>query len=238
MAIGVDLSVIVTSVRLELGHSDNVATGQNYDSSIKHHINAEYERLWYDWDWPHLWGSLTNGWFDKVLAAGERYYDYPAGMDPLTIKNVWYQWGEVWMPVARGISPDHYNSFNSDDDTVRSDPVVAWRPHTQTQFEVWPIPSTDALTLRFEARKAFAKLVNATDECQLDDQLVYLYTAAKIKSTRKGENGYGGTLAKWARRHYAMLKYAGRVKKNSGFAPQSPAPGEELPRVTVVRVEV
>lgn len=233
MALRTDKSVLVTNLRHELGFDDNANVGKAYDSKLLYHLNAEYERLWYDHDWPHLWGDADNSWFDLATEAGERYYDFPAGMDPLSIRNVWVKWGDVWQPVHPNISVVHYTQYDSDAD-IRNDPVMRWRRHTDEQIELWPVPAS-ALTVRFEGRKAFAKLVNDDDECFLDDQLVVLHAAAKIKKTRKGESGYGAEQAKLARRHYAMLKHRTRNTKKISFLPGVPLEAQ-LPRVSVARV--
>lgn len=229
------LGGLLTDLRLELGFSDNSSVGQNYDATLKYHLNAEYERLWNDFQWPHLWGTDDNGWFDVETQAGERYYDYPDGMDPLSVKKVWYKYADSWAPLSNEVTPGHYNAFDSDDDENRNDPAMAWRQHTAEQFELWPIPATDGLTIRFEGRRAFAKLVDNSDVCFLDGQLIVLAAATRIKSTRKGETGYASSTAKLYRRHYAMLKHRLRKKKVTAFAP--PVTQEvQLPRVTVAYV--
>lgn len=233
MALRTDKSVLVTNLRHELGFDENVNVNKAYDAKLLYHLNAEYERLWYDHDWPHLWGTADNSWFDKETEAGERYYDFPTGMDPLTIRKVWVKWGDVWQPLQPGISVAHYTQYDSDAD-IRTDPAMRWRRHTDQQFEVWPVPAT-ALTLRFDARQAFAPLVDDADECMLDDQLVVLHAAAKIKKTRKGESGYGAEQAKLARRHYAMLKMRTGHNRRISFLPGVPLEAQ-MPRVSVARV--
>lgn len=216
MATGDTLATLVQEVQYEIGHVASPAVGQNFREHIKNRIRREYRRLYHDFEWPHL-----RFWTDRDTAAGQRYYDYPTGVSLETTLAVWLYWGNRWHALERGIEPDHYNDFNSDDD-VRLDPALRWGPYGADQVEVWPIPST-AGSLRFVAKRPFTPLTDETDRCDLDTDLVVLHAAAEL--SRRADPESATILFARAAQHYATLKQRtnkGRPKINFANGPAEP----------------
>lgn len=182
MALNTTLGVLIEQVQLETGLSANPALGQNFRQHIAHHIRMEQKRLYALFDWPHLMGTVDNGWHDKVLAVGQRYYDYPASISYDNVRRAYVRWSNVWLPVKRGITPELFTSYNSDAG-ARTDPLQRWAPHTQDQFEVWPIPASE-VTLRFTGKRKLRDLVADTDQADLDDTMLTMFAGAKILARR------------------------------------------------------
>lgn len=221
MQIGDTLATLIEEVQYEVGHVVSPAAGQNFREHIKARIRREYRRLYHEHNWRHLrrWGESTT----LSLNAGQRYYDYPAGLDVTNVMGVYVRWGYLWNPVEDNLDPLDYNAFNSDID-VRTDPVQKWRPYTDTQFEVWPVPATTGTKLRLVNKEAFQPLVNEDDRCRLDTDLVVLFAAAPIAARQNDKDG-GFILAR-AEKHYETLKLKERgARRRTNLA----AGGQEKP---------
>lgn len=194
---GDTLGTLVEEVQYELVQVASPAVGQNFREHIKARIRREYRRLYNDFDWPHL---LV--WRDLETAAGQRYYDFPTGTSLETVIRIYRWWGNEYVEIERGFEPTVYNAFNSDDD-IRSDPVMRWRPY-ESQMEVWPIPASNDIPLRFVCKKAFTPLVEEDDVCDLDTDLVVLHAAAQL--ARKYDNDDAAIILARAKQHYDTLK--------------------------------
>jgi len=177
MSTGDTLATLIEEVQYEVGQVASPAAGQNFREHIKARIRREYRRLYSDNNWRDLrrWGADT----DVPVQAGQRYYDYPNGAALGNIIKMYAKWGNIWTPVADDLDPEDYNAFNSDLG-VRTDPVQKWRPYNQTQFEVWPMPASNVSTLRFVYKAPFVPLVDESDRCLLDTDLVVLFSAAQV----------------------------------------------------------
>lgn len=225
MTLGVTLGQLIEDVQLEANLSATPNVGQNFRAQIAHRIRKEQEYLHADFRWPHMEGTLTSGWFDKDSANGERYYDYPANLDQQRGFNLHYQFGSVYVPVERGITPEDYVSFNSDNG-VGSDPVMKWAPHTQTQFEVWPIPQVDGNILRFTGFRTLRPLLADTDVADLDDNLITLFAAGRLLIRRNKDEA--AVVLKRAEKLYASLKMD--AMRGTNFSMATPGEGKIDPR--------
>jgi hypothetical protein len=202
MALGVPLSQLIEAVQLETALSSNPALGQNFRANVAHSIRMEQERLYAEFDWPHLIGTLANGFFDKSTAAGQRYYDYPVDISYDNVRRVYVRWGNVWLPLVRGITPELYTSYNSDAG-AQADPPQRWEPHTEDQFEIWPTPAS-TMTIRFTGKRKLTPLVLDTDICMLDSVLLVMMAGAKLMSRRDPKQAM--MMRADAEKHLAMLK--------------------------------
>lgn len=189
MARGTTLGELVTQLRTEAKLDPNPALSLNIVESMKQKLRATQERLYDEFDWPHL--KVTQ---DKQVQAGQRYYDVPTDINLERIIAVDYRWGGVWHPVERGISLEQYNQHDSDNSVIRVDPVQRWDvKHTGSgaQIEIWPLPLTNynATTkdgsLRFTGIRRLGALVAIADLADLDDQLIVKYVAASMLASRK-----------------------------------------------------
>ena len=224
MARGTTLGTMLTMLRAECRYATDSGVAQSKNPALKASLKRQYAMLYEEHDWPHLLGS----WEDKALSAGQRYYDFPTGIEMEGAVKAYHYWGGVWQPVRAGFDTEVYNEFDSDNDE-RADPVLAWRVYSGTQFEVWPMPLT-AGTIRFVGRQAMGAFEADTDTCVLDDHRVVLFTAAE----ELGDKPRGKILAEAANRRLAQLKAS--QNKTVSFRPGESPPGPTRPRRSVVVV--
>ena len=173
---GTQFSVLQSRLRSELQRSNSVAVGVDDLPSLKETLNHQYNLLYLSRDWAHL-----RKVFSKTLSAGTRYYDPPTGLNTERVEQVAVEWSNHPYDVLMGIGFDEYAQFDSDSDE-RSDPVRKWdvRWTGTTQIEVWPLPTAEDQTLRLRGIQDAPRLVNDTDPCLLDDNVVVLHAAAEL----------------------------------------------------------
>lgn len=226
MATGATLGEMIANVQEEISASSLPSLGQNFRAVITSRINREYERLLEDFDWPHL-----NQWYDEATVAGQRYYDLPDGMSLGGVQQIWYLWGGEYTELKRGIDVSDYNGQNSDDD-YRSDPAQRWRPYIQ-QIEIHPIPAT-ASSLRILGKLTYAPLVEESDRCALDKNLVCLFASAKLLKRRGAEEAdvvMGEAVA-----HYNTLKQRSQTGARFNFTGGCDHTGQGFEHKTLVGI--
>lgn len=182
MARGTTLGQLVLMLREEIGDATSAALGQNNLSHLKQTLRRTQEFLWNDHSWPHLRVER-----EEVLQAGERYYTLPADLSFDRVEGVpdcWIKYDETWRPVCYGITPDHYNVSDPEQDECE-DPVRCWQVYEDEQYEVWPLPATDGYRLRFTGIRKLRPLLDDADRADLDDNLIVLFAAAEILARRK-----------------------------------------------------
>lgn len=198
MARGTTLGQMVTMLREECGHATSAALGQNTLPRMKRVLQRTQEFLWGDYTWPHL-----RAYREEVLQAGQRYYTFPVDLSFDRVENVHVRWDDTWRPVCYGIELGHYNATDPELDD-RDDPVARWQVHEDNQYEVWPLPATNGIRLRFEGVRKLAPLIADTDRADLDDNMLVLFAAAEILAKQKGGDAQGKASA--ASRLYSQLK--------------------------------
>lgn len=205
MARGTQLIQLVEMLKAEAGHSTRVNVGVDKLPEIKQILRRTQETLYDESDWPFLRVAPY-----KDLAAGQRYYDFPADLDLERVEQaaVWYS--GTPKPIIRGIGFDEYAQYDSENDE-RADPVLKWDVRwtgSAEQIEVWPIPSSDDQQLQFIGIRPLRALVSDSDVADLDDQLIVLYAAAELLARQGSKDAQAKLGAAQAR--FARLK--GRVK--------------------------
>lgn len=207
MARGKTLGELVTMLREEIGDATSAGLGQNNLPHLKRILQRTQEFLWNDHTWPHL-----RVYREEVLQAGQRHYSFPADLDFDRVENVHVRYDEDWRPVVYGIEQAHYN-VSDPELNEREDPVVRWQAHEGDQYEVWPLPATNGLRLRFEGIKKLAPLVADVDRADLDDNLIVLFAATEILARRQSADAK--TKENLATRLYNKLK--GQQSKKGMF---------------------
>ncbi len=172
MARGTQLRELIDMLRAEIGASLDRSNSMNSLDSHKYALRNTQQWLYENYDWPFLRVSR-----DKDLAAGQRYYSYPADLPYENIRAIYTLWGARWQPVAHGIDP--VADYNTLDENFRTDPVQRWASDTPGQFEVWPVPASPG-RLRIEGKLKLTPMREESDPCTLDDLLIVLYAAAKL----------------------------------------------------------
>lgn len=207
MARGTTLGELLMMLREEVGDATSAALGQNTLPGYKRTLRRTQEFLWGDYAWPHL--RVLR---EETLQAGQRYYSFPADLAFDRVENTHIRWDDNWSPVHYGIEQCHYNLSDPELDN-RDDPVARWQAYEDDQFEVWPLPATNGLRLRFEGIRKLKPLIADDDRADLDDNLIVLFSAAEILGRKKASDGQAK--AQVAGRLYRQLK--GQQSKNDMF---------------------
>lgn len=228
MARGDTLEEIVTLVRHEAGLGANAAAITDVLPAIQHHIRRAQEDLYEDFDWPFM--RVRN--VAKAMVAGQRYYDFPATVNPYRIFNVRRRWNSDDLPIEQGITWQQYSELSSDNDQ-RNDPVLRWDWYTDgtsTQFEVWPIPASADCTLYFDAMRPLRALTADSDVADFDGYLLALMVARRYTE--------GDTLKKVvAETEKRLQRLRGNVKGPSRMRTLTGAGAREArPKGTIIRI--
>ncbi len=230
MARGVTLGQLITDLRSEIGHSLSPALGKNTRDVLINILQRNQRRLWEDYAWPFLRVEK-----DVTMAAGQRYYDLPDGLTFERIERAEFRYGGRWQPLSYGVSGEHLNTHDSDNDQ-RSWPVERYSA-AESQIEVWPIPSQegDSTTkdgvIRFTGIRNLSSFIADADTADLDDQLVILFSAHDIllrQSQKDAQAKLGQANAHYMRLKGRMAKgdifVMGGGRQTQGFTPQGAKP--------------
>lgn len=211
MARGTTLVRLLDLLRVEMRLSLNSAhNAQARDTQVAT-LQREQERLWDDFDWPHLRVERT-----IPVEAGQRRYDPPSDMLVDRIERIEFKTDGEWLKIEPGIDAGHYAVHDSDLDE-RSWPVCRWRIWEDEQIEIWPIPDTsaDATTLdgylKVVGIRNLQPLVADSNRADLDDRLLVLFTAGALLTDAKAAEKKLATAAA----HYARLR--SRLTKQTSF---------------------
>lgn len=183
MPAGATLSELLDMLKAEAGLSLNAAHGVAQRDAHIYLLNRVQRELYVTHDWPSLKVTRT-----IALNAGQRLYELPADMDMEGVNEVYVTNGAQYEKLTWGVEPEDLNTYNADP-SFQTWPPLKWYidPDNTRSFEVWPVPS-QAGTLTFRGRKALRKMVEDTDICVLDDNLIALFAAAEILAKVKAED--------------------------------------------------
>lgn len=185
MALRTTFQEVVQMVRNESRLSTNTSRGIDHLDHIKQLVRRHYLTLAEDYDWPHLRIKKESSEGRKVLAAGQRYYNFPVNLNPLKIERAVVKFGNQWLPVEYGINyTDQYSAMDPDSNQ-RTDPVTNWTFYTDAMFEVWPLPASNGVAngnneIAFEGQKNVELLVADTNRLDMDDMLISLMCSSEI----------------------------------------------------------
>ena len=88
---------------------------------------------------------------------------------------------------------------------------------------MWPIPAGEDQVLRFVAKQAFTPLVEESDICDLDTDLIVLHASAQL--ARRYDSDEANLILARAKQHYDVLKSRnGRGATKVNFAAGAPGP--------------
>lgn len=186
MARGATLSELISDLRDELRRANSPSASPDDTPSLRRTINHVYRTLYYN----HDWSFLKHNFQAITLNAGQRHYDLPPGLDADRIIEAKVKWSSDFLPVERGITMDDYNAYDPEDDE-RTSPILKWDVRftgEREQIEVWPLPDGTAQSLRLFGVYACDPLVNDTDQCRLEGELIVLYAAAELLRAQKSDD--------------------------------------------------
>lgn len=213
MARGKTLEEILNGVRAEARLSLAPAANTQVRDSQIILIQREQERLWEDYNWPHLRVYPT-----FALQAGQFEYDLPANLSMDRVEMLEVHDGGCWRPLRPGIGSAQYSQYETSLNQ-RSWPARHWQANDTDQIEIWPIPdqNADATTLEGYVKvtgiRSLAKLEADADRADLDDRLIILYVAGGILAATGAKDAQLKLEA--ANKLYSRLK--GRQMKVKSF---------------------
>ena len=190
-------------LRAETGRNQAVSVGISEVENLKVMLRRVQETLYDEYDWPHLRVQKT-----VALAAGQRYYDLPSGLNFDSIESTALKYNNVYQPIERGIDLEDYSIYDSNaTPPERSSPSLKWdirETGSSEQIEIWPIPNDNIQTLYFTGTKSLGNLIQEADTADLDDQLIVLFAAAEVLSRQKSADAQAKL--ELANRRLATLK--------------------------------
>lgn len=206
------LGKILTDVRLEARRSSSAALNvQERDRQVQL-IQREQQRLWEDYDWPHLRVERF-----IPLQIGQRFYDLATCQNEAgdvkgdliydRIEMIEVKEDDDWRLLRPEITRHDYLTYDSALDE-RSNPARAWRVYEDEQLEIWPIsdiaavPATQDSYLRITGIRNLNPLVQESDRADLDDTLLALFVAYLLETDQAAMQKKLDA----ANRHYARLK--------------------------------
>lgn len=221
MARNQTLLKILTDTRAEARLSLNAAHNIGDREAQITLIQREQERLWSDFDWPHL---IVDRYVPVEI--GRRYYDPAVAYDEswtarldLTLErmiSVAVFDGGIWREMCYGIGDEH--RYSRDSYVGATDwPARRWSRAEDDLVEIWPSPKIEGIApgqqliapnmqgvLRFRGVRNLRPFRDDSDVADLDDRLLALYCAAALLA----EAGAKDTELKMetAKRHYDRLK--------------------------------
>lgn len=213
MARGKTLEWILNGVRAEARLS--LAPAANIQVRDPHVllIQREQERLWEDFNWPHLRVYET-----IPLQTGQYRYSLPDNLTMDRVEQIEVNDGGRWNSLRPEITDYDFSNYETSLDQ-RSWPAQAWRANDEDEIEIWPIPEQNANSatlegnLRVTGIRNLRTFVAEGDVADLDGRLIVLYVAAGILAASGAEDARLKMEA--ANKLYTKLK--GKQTKTSSF---------------------
>ncbi|MGO3933451.1 hypothetical protein [Rhodopseudomonas pseudopalustris] len=175
----VTLTKLLDKFRVEIKASPSAAHNAGARDQQVALLQSTQEWLWEDFTWPHLRIERL-----YQLQAGQRFYDVKNDMLIDRIELIEVKVDGRWRRLDAGIDADHYAAHDSALDQ-RASPARRWRIYEGEQIEIWPVPDANGVLASQEGYikvggiRPLRPLVAGSDRCDIDDQLIYLYAAAK-----------------------------------------------------------
>lgn len=234
MARGQTLESIIAQVRFEIGRADQPHLNLAEKTRTANHIKRVQDTLYQEHFWPQL-----SVWAPLVAGIGQRFYDFPVGVNPDRIERIFRnESGRVQpAPLIRGIGVNDYFHTNSMAGE-RGDPAQRWDIRDNgagvTQLELWPLPATTNYAYLVLGMRPLAPLVDDNDRADLDGILISLFVAAEVLSREKKEDAQAKAVLATQRRDTLIANAAadsepiviggatpsGRYGPNIPFAPR------------------
>lgn len=186
-------------------------------------IQREQERLWADFNWPHL---MVDRYIP--LEVGRRYYDtrgaynenweFKNDLSFDRVISVSVQQDNRWQEVCYGITADDRLAFDAQRNE-QSWPVRRWNRSEEDLLEVWPMPDYSAVqpdmygVLKVTGIRDLRRFTDDDDRADLDDRLLSLYCGGAILAEGKAPDAELKLSA--AKKHYDKLR--GKQVKNEPF---------------------
>jgi len=162
------LGEIRSDIQIRLGFGMAGQSGIVNSSLIDSMIRSAQEQLYMQFDWIEL-----KAVYERLTGSAQQYYDYPADCNVERITGLYVIWGGRHIPLSEGI-------LATDRDIPSGDVPIKYE--RRDQLEVWPIPSSNQYTLRFEYIKTLAPLNVNSDRTSLPSEIIYLHALSNAKA--------------------------------------------------------
>jgi hypothetical protein len=224
MRLGIDRSVLRNEVLIEARLSTTSAHSTQHVERINHLLNRMERQLQTRYSWPQRQFEE-----EVVIAADANEAAIPVGMAVYTnVLEIWCLYGDEWLPMASGIGAAERSTFGPDD---RDTPIRRYEAIWDSDpyaVETWPIGNVEQ-TIRFTGDRTAGNMVEDTDGCVLDGDVLVLETAAAL--IEKSDKETAATL-----RAQSSMRIADLLKRNRIKQPVpnlATRPGLYLPRAGV-----
>lgn len=162
------LGDIRSDIQIRLGFGMAGQAGVVNSPLIDSMIRSAQNQLYEQFDWAEL-KSVQ----ERTTGADQQFYDYPTDCNIERIIGMWVNWGGRFVPMTEGITYAD-RSWNPGG--------VPQKYERRDQYELWPIPPSNAYTIRIEYIKTLAPLVNNSDRVSLPSEIVYLHALSNAKA--------------------------------------------------------
>jgi hypothetical protein len=182
------------------------------DRRLNQLLNDKQKFFGSEYAWPFLKSR-----FDVTGTAAGRFFTLPAVNleHPVMVET---EYSSQWWPLTYGINSEQFNLYDSSA-SESVDPIQRWQLYDQTQFEVWPIPTTTQ-TIRFTGQRVVTEMTDDLVLADLDDLLLVLFVTAD-RLMRLKESDAQMKLAEGQRR-LAKLLAAGPSEETVNLAGPRP----------------
>lgn len=217
------LEKVLTDVRAEARLSLNAQHNINARDYHVALIQREQDRLWSEFDWPHL---IVDRFIP--IQNGQRFYDPSTVLNEMgeakddlsidRIARIDIKTDGEWMTLINGVDAAEYAAHDSFKDQ-RAWPPRRWRLYEDEMIELWPVPDQDAdpVTqegfIRITGVRKCRPLVQNSDRLDLDDHMVALFAAAAILAAAGSADAQ--LKLELANRRFNNVK--ARLSKSDGF---------------------
>lgn len=173
MRTGISLATIREEVMIEAGLSNQPGHSAFSTPRLNQLINRTERMMFTRDEWPTLHFEQTT-----VVPADAQYAPLPADISFTMIETVHVSFGSEWLPVKSGIGARERTIYN---ETQRATPIQRYefRVDRPTEIEVWPIGAQEQ-RLMFAGSRTIGGMVEETDLCALDADVIVMRVAAKI----------------------------------------------------------
>jgi len=162
------LGEIRSDIQIRLGFGMAGQSGIVNSSLIDSMIRSAQDQLYEQFDWAEL-----KSVYERTTGADQQYYDYPTDCNIERITGIFVVWGGQYIPLKEGI-----------DATVRGGSAggVPAFYERRDQIELFPVPTSNEYTLRFEYIKTLSPLSVNSDRTSLPSQIIYLHALSNAKA--------------------------------------------------------
>jgi hypothetical protein len=231
---GQTLVSILNRYRAEARVSMNAAHNTQMREAQVLLIQRTQERLWEDFDWPHL--VIERNY---QLVQGQSVYDFSEDFDVDRIFKILLKDGDVWRPLFPTLEAVDYSVWDSEENE-QSWPVRRYRLYEGEKIEVWPTPDRTGVLatldgyVKVRGVKKLSRFVGDNDRADLDDVMIALYAAAETLAAAGAKDAQFKLDAAKSR----QAKLQGNLTKRRRFrmfGGSNERPGYRRPMITTYR---